>query len=204
MGPAPGLATQHAYMGEAGRLPGMDATTCCTGWTKFFFFPLERATTGVGGGGGVPGHRSSAHRRFTTLPTRSRRGDWIGRRSRRLSLRETSRPLEWKYVTHGEACRRGPTRHRPPQAAGRAYGSPHGGPRAGSPEWRAARDNRHIGPGSPSARRGPRPRMDDHAAGAERPDRRSGGPDWAAGGAGAADRLRERLTDAPDPATKNR
>ena len=111
-------------------------------------------TTGVGGGGGVPGHRSSAHRRFTTLPTRSRRGDWIGRRSRRLSLRETSRPLEWKYVTHGEACRRGPTRHRPPQAAGRAYGSPHGGPRAGSPEWRAARDNRHIGPGSPSARRG--------------------------------------------------
>ena len=36
MGPAPGLATHHAYMGEAGRLPGMDATTCCTGWTKFF------------------------------------------------------------------------------------------------------------------------------------------------------------------------
>ena len=38
---------------------------------------------------------------------------------------------------------------------------------------------------------GPRPRMDDHAAGAERPDRRSGGPDWAAGGDGAADRLGE-------------
>ena len=45
-------------------------------------------------------------------------------------------------------------------------GSPHGGPRAGSPEWRAARDSRHNCPGSPSARRGPRPRMDGHAAGA--------------------------------------
>ena len=49
---------------------------------------------------------------------------------------------------------------------------------------------------------GPRPRMDDHAAGAERPDRRRGGPDGAAGGAGAAERLGERVIADPDPATK--
>ena len=47
-------------------------------------------------------------------------------------------------------------------------------------------------------------KMDDHAAGAERPDSWSGGPDGAAGGAGEADRLGERLTDDPDPATKYR
>ena len=50
------------------------------------------------------------------------------RRSWRLSSRETSRPLEWKDVTLWGADRRGPTWRRPLQAAGRATGSPHGGP----------------------------------------------------------------------------
>ena len=66
--------------------------------------------------------KAGALRRLQPLARagRPRSYDWIGRRSRRLSLRETSRPFEWMDVTHREACRRGTTRHRPPQAAGRA------------------------------------------------------------------------------------
>ena len=85
----------------------------------------------------------------------------------------TTARVEVCYSHHGEACRRGgPTRHRPPQAAGRDYSSPHGWPRAGSSGGRAAQQAHRAGKSICPAR-GSRPRRDHHAAGAERPDRRT-------------------------------
>ena len=123
MGTAPGRATHRRLLGRGG------ATTWgCTPLPAArdglsLFLPPRTSYDGRRRGGGVPGHRSSAHRRFTTLPTRSRRGAWI------YFVAGGYHHGRYHDRSSGRICnRRGPTWRRPLQAAGRATGSPHGGP----------------------------------------------------------------------------